>query len=150
MSMSWWYVDIKFARRIDLRRANNLINWSIISSTSSSIKSLTKKSNLKILKNLKFWLASRTCDEQNFRLIEIEIRVSNSNWLQRFLFWTNWIQLNQRLKFDWSSRKAQRKYFYLYVVQVLFWIVFFFPSEYFLAVSRRSRRIFWLLMIFNI
>ena len=49
------------------------------------MKSLTKKSNLK------FWFASKICDEQDFRLTEIKIRMSNSDWSQRFLFWTNWI-----------------------------------------------------------
>ena len=35
--------------------------------------------------------ASKTCDEQDFRLIEIETRVSSSNRLRKSLFWTNWI-----------------------------------------------------------
>ena len=64
------------------------LNWSIISSTSSKLKSMTKKSNLK---NLKFCSASRICDELTTWLTEIEIRVSNSNWSQKSLFWTNWI-----------------------------------------------------------
>ena len=46
--------------------------------------------------------------------------MSNSNWLQKFLFWTNWIQRSQRLKFDWSAFRTQKKYSYLYIVQVLF------------------------------
>ena len=71
-------------------------------------------------------LAFKTCDELTTWLTEIEIRVSNLNWSQKSLFWTNWIQLNQRLKFDWSTRRTQRRYFYLYVVQSLFWIVFLF------------------------
>ena len=49
--------------------------------------------------NIEFCL--HRCDEFTIWLIEIEIRMSNSNWSQKSLFWTNWIQLSQRLKFDW-------------------------------------------------
>ena len=105
---------------------------------------MIKTSNLK---NLKFWLASKICDESNLWLTEIEIRMSNSNWLQKFLFWTNRIQLSQRLKFDWSIRRAQKKYFYLYVVQVLFKSSFrFFVKVWFsccIATFRFKQRLFF-------
>ena len=66
----------------------------------------------------------------------MKTRVSNSNRLQRFLFWTNWIQLNQRLEFDWSTRRTQRKYFYLYIVQIFFELSLSFLSSRILLRSR--------------
>ena len=63
------------------------LNWSIISSTSSKMKSMTKTSNSK---NLKFWLASKICDDVELWLTEMKTRMPNSNRSQKFLFWTNW------------------------------------------------------------
>ena len=48
-----------------------------------------KDVEFKNLKNLKLCL--HRCDESTTWLIETETRISNSNWSQRFLFWTNWI-----------------------------------------------------------
>ena len=48
------------------------------------------------------------CDESTIWLIEIEIRMSNSIWLQKFLIWTNWIQLNLRRKRSWIDWKTNR------------------------------------------
>ena len=79
--------------------------------------------------DLKFCL--HRCDESTIWLTEIENRMSNSNWSQRFLFWTNWTQLNlrrSRFLIDWLINIARRRYFDWYVIQVLF--------ELFLSFSR--------------
>ena len=92
-------------------------------------------------------LASKICDVTEFWLIEMKTRMSNSNWLQEFLFWTNRIQLSQRLKFDWSIRREQRRYFYLYVVQVFFrFSLCFFVKVWFsccIATFRFKQRLFF-------
>ena len=100
----YWYVDMKFARWVDLRQTNNLIDWLI--------------NNIIDVERDEIDWKDKICDVFNFWLIEMKTRMSNSNWLQRFLFWTNWIQLNQRLKSDWSVDKTWRKYFYLYRIQI--------------------------------
>ena len=89
-----------------------------------------KTCSLKILEviflNNDMKLDLHRCDESTTWLTEMKTRVSNSNRLQKSLFWTNWNQLNQRLKSDWSTRRTRKKYFYLYVVQALFKFFFCF------------------------
>ena len=60
------------------------------------------------------------CGESTTWLTEIETRMSNSDWSQRFLFWTNWVLLNQRLESDWSARRTQKRYFYFYAEKDVF------------------------------
>ena len=89
--------------------------------------------------------ASTICDVFDFWLIEMKIRMSNSNRLRKFLFWTNWIQLNQRLKFNWSTRRTQRKYFCLYAFQILFKWFFcsFVKVWFFCCIATFAQNIFF-------
>ena len=79
------------------------------------------------------------CDESTNWLIEIENRMSNSNWLQKFWIWTNWIYLNLRFEFDWKTRRNVefkkfekcRKNILIYMWFKFFWNFFFvFSSIY--------------------
>ena len=108
---------MKFARRINLRRVNNLIDWSIISSTSNKMKSMTKKSNWK---NLKFCLHQKFATLLIFNWLKLKLECRIQIDRKDFCFKTNWIQLNQRLKSDKSTRRTQKKYFYFYKIQNLF------------------------------
>ena len=90
--------------------------------------------------------ASTICDVFDSWLIEMKIRVSNSNWSQKFLFWTTWI-------FCWISDEADlwlinwqnfEKIFLFVCDSSSFQIFNLLSSKYdFFAVSRRSRRVYF-------
>ena len=122
---------------------DNQIIWlikSTISSTSNKMKSMIKTSNLKYLFNFKFCL--HRCDKSINWLMEIKTRILNSNWLQKHLFQTNWIQLNQRLKSDWLTRKTQKKKFH--VVRFFLNFFCFFVKIWFLCyIATFAQKIFF-------
>ena len=102
------------------------LTWLIISPTSSKMKSMTKTSNLKNLKTWKIWNSACIKDLRRvnrlidwnwdsnvkFRLIAKISVLNELNSLLNLRRNRSWI--------DWSIRRAQKKYFYLYVVQILF------------------------------